>query len=242
MCGIAGFFDWASPPHGDRRQIASGMSQNLSHRGPDALGQWCPADVPLGLSHARLAIVDLSPTGAQPMTSHSGRFTIVFNGEIYNFMDLREELQALGAKFRGGSDTEVLLAGFEHWGINTTISRLIGMFAFGVWDSKNRTLLIARDRMGIKPVYWTLQNGVFGFASELRALKPLKQLTWNIDRKSVGSFLRLGYVPAPHSIFESVHKLAPGHTLELDTETKTTRTSQRIMKDMDNYQKIYQWV
>lgn len=190
--------------------LVSRMTDAIAHRGPDADGYWQDAAAGVALGHRRLSILDVSPTGAQPMASASGRYEIVFNGEIYNFARLRRDLLIQGAAFRGSSDTEVLLAGIEQWGIDGTLRRANGMFALAVWDGQRRTVTLARDRMGEKPLYWSLLGGALSFASELKALRVLPWLPLSINREALAAFLRFSYVPTPTSIFEGVRKLEPG--------------------------------
>src|SRR3990172_12953377 len=225
MCGIAGLLDLKLRFGSDRlRSIASRMADSLSHRGPDDLGVWIDAEAGVALGQTRLAIIDLSPAGAQPMVSSCGRFVLSYNGEIYNAPELRAELQAAGRPFRGHSDTEVMVEGFAVWGVRPTIERLIGMFAFAVWDRSTHTLTLARDRLGIKPLYWGRANGRLVFASELKALKALPSWQGEIDRDALSAFLRYGYVPTPMSIYRGIKKLRPGTLLECreDGEVKET--------------------
>lgn len=215
MCGIAGLVDLKRRFGPDElRSIASRMADSLSHRGPDDRGVWIDAEAGVALGHTRLAIIDLSPAGAQPMISSCGRFVLSYNGEVYNAPELRAELQAAGRPFRGHSDTEAMLEGFAVWGVRPTIERLIGMFAFAVWDRSSHRLMLARDRLGIKPLYWGHANGGLVFASELKALKALPDWHGEIDRDALSAFLRYGYVPTPMSIYRGIHKLAPGTLLE----------------------------
>jgi asparagine synthase (glutamine-hydrolysing) len=209
MCGIAGF--WTSralsaPPE----QVLRNMTTAIAYRGPDGDGFFWDASSGLALGHRRLAVVDLSDDGRQPMSSRSGRYTIVFNGEVYNFERLRAELSPLGHGFRGHSDTEVMLAAFEQWGVRASLERFIGMFALAVWDRQERRLILARDRFGKKPLYVYRENNLIAFASELKALRQLPSFNPRVDRKSLTSYLRHNYVPAPRSIFETVVKILPG--------------------------------
>ena len=174
MCGIAGFWS-PSLSASARREAIRGMTLRLAHRGPDADGHWVPADTPVALGHRRLSIIDLSATGAQPMWSASGRYIISFNGEIYNYRELRERLHAAGASFRGTSDTEVLLAGVETWGIGATLREATGMFALAVWDVRDQELFLARDRVGEKPLYFGICDDSLVFASELKAIRQHPQ-------------------------------------------------------------------
>lgn len=210
MCGIAGF--WR--PSGASADIATRslgrMTDALAHRGPDADGHWVDAERGVALGHRRLSIVDLSPTGAQPMKSKSGRFTMVFNGEIYNFRRLRDDLLALGASFRGTSDTEVMLAGFEQWGISATLPRMAGMFAFAVWDSATEELWLARDRMGEKPLYIAQFSGQLAFASEIKSFRTLPGFPRDINPAAMAALLRNGYIGGEQSIYKCVERVRPG--------------------------------
>jgi asparagine synthase (glutamine-hydrolysing) len=219
MCGIAGFVDFErrSGPN-ELRAIAALMAEGLRHRGPDDQGVWIDAEAGVALGHTRLAIIDLSPAGTQPMLSSCGRFVLSYNGEVYNAPELRAELESAGLTFRGHSDTEVIVEGLRVWGVRDTIERLIGMFAFAVWDRHTRKLTLVRDRLGIKPLYWARSNGRLIFGSELKALTALSDWPRDIDRDALASFLRYGYVPAPKSIYSAVSKLGPGTLLEYGPE------------------------
>jgi len=208
MCGIAGVL---GPPSGpmERAAMAAKMAATLVHRGPDDLGTWADPSGEAAFGFRRLSILDLSPEGHQPMTSSDGRYTVVFNGEIYNFAALKEELEAAGSSFRGRSDTEVLLAATTRWGIEATIPRLWGMFAFGMWDGRERVLHLVRDRLGKKPLYYGWQGSTFLFGSELKALRAHPDFRAPIDRDALVSYLRFSYVPAPRSIYQGVRKLPP---------------------------------
>jgi len=224
MCGIAGF--WQPPGEdadGMTRRVAC-MASTLRHRGPDDEGTWIDPAVGLALGFRRLAILDLSPSGHQPMTSAERRYTLVFNGEIYNYRDLKTELAAHGHAFRGTSDTEVILAGFSRWGFERTIARLNGMFGLAVWDSETRTLTLARDRVGKKPVYYGRARGAWIFASELKALRAFSEFSPIINREALTQFLRFTYVPAPLSIYEGVFKLLPGHYVTLSPDGDAVAT------------------
>lgn len=212
MCGIAGLLSNAdaSPAH-----WAQVMADSLAHRGPDDYGVWSDAEAGVALSHRRLSIIDLSAAGHQPMTSADGRYIITFGGEIYNHVDLRPELEARGVQFRGHSDTEVMLEAFAAFGIEPTVKRLIGMFTIAVWDRRDRTLTLIRDRLGIKPLYWAKFGSLFLFGSELKALRSCPGWTPRINRDAVAAFMRHNYVPAPHTIYQGVNKLEPGCILTL---------------------------
>lgn len=215
MCGIAGVLTSAGGSRETLKRGAVAMADCMAHRGPDDHGVWSDPDVGVALTHRRLSIVDLSPAGHQPMTSADGRFVITYNGEVYNFQELRVELEARGVGFRGHSDTEVMLEAFSAYGVTATIKRLIGMFALAIWDRRNRTLMLVRDRLGIKPLYWAKFDGLFLFGSELKALRAFPGWQPRIDRAAVASFMRFNYVPTPLSIYQGVHKLEPGSILTL---------------------------
>jgi asparagine synthase (glutamine-hydrolysing) len=217
MCGIAGLVDPAGRV-GAPATALKGMGDAIAHRGPDGHGEWWDGDARVGLAHRRLAIIDLSAEGAQPMHSASGRYVVTFNGEIYNYRELREELAAGGGApaWRGHSDTEVLLAAFEHWGVEGALSRANGMFALALWDRANRRLVLARDRFGEKPLYYGWSRGVFWFGSELKALRALPEFGRSTDPRAVAALLRFGYVPTPLSIHAEVAKLPQGSYLEVD--------------------------
>ena len=215
MCGIAGVLTSAGSAREPLERHATAMADSIAHRGPDDNGLWSDPDAGIALTQRRLSIVDLSPAGHQPMISADGRFVVTFNGEIYNFQELRPELEARGIRFRGHSDTEVMLEAFAAYGIAATVKRLIGMFAVAVWDRHDRTLTLARDRLGIKPLYWAQLGDNFLFGSELKALRAYPGWTPRIDRGAVAAFMRHNCVPAPHSVYEGVYKLEPGCVLDL---------------------------
>lgn len=206
MCGIAGMLGPPGNPV-ERAAMAARMAATLVHRGPDDVGSWADPAGEAAFGFQRLAILDLSAEGHQPMTSSDGRFTVVFNGEIYNFAALKEELEAAGCSFRGRSDTEVLLASIARSGIEDAIPRLWGMFAFAVWDRHERVVHLVRDRLGKKPLYYGWQGDTFLFGSELKALRAHPNFRAPIDRDALVSYLRFSYVPAPRSIYEDVRKL-----------------------------------
>ena len=217
MCGLAGFVE-ARPGTvaAELADSARRMADTLIHRGPDSAGVWVDAEAGIALGHRRLAIIDRSDEGAQPMTSADGRYVIAYNGEVYNFPDLRAELEAKGHRFRGRSDTEVVLAAIVEWGTAAALSRFVGMFAFALWDREPRRLTLARDRLGIKPLYYGRANGCFGFASEMRALAAHPRFCADVDREALSLYLQRNCVPAPHSIYRGVRKLEPGTLLTLD--------------------------
>lgn len=213
MCGLTGFYQVGGFSTKDAQAIGEAMASRIAHRGPNDSGTWTDGAVGIALAHRRLPILDLSPAGHQPMVSPSGRFVIVLNGEIYNHLELRS---ALGeANWRGHSDTETLLAGFEVWGIEATLKKAVGMFAIALWDRAERTLTLARDRMGEKPLYCGWQNGVFLFGSELKALREHPSFEGEIDRGALALLLRHNYIPAPYSIYKDIRKLPAGTFLKL---------------------------
>lgn len=191
------------------------MADALFMRGPDSSGTWCDPEIGLALGHRRLSIIDLSPAGHQPMVSANGRSVISYNGEIYNFKAIRAELHAAGVKLRGHSDTEVLLEAVEHWGIEDTSNRLVGMFAFALWDRKEQILYLVRDRLGIKPLYWGRFGDLFLFGSELKALREHPGCKPEVDRNALAAYMRHGYIPAPNTIYKNISKLSPGTILVL---------------------------
>lgn len=218
MCGLTGFLNTYSDTSTEylTTQITS-MTNTLRHRGPDDEGIWVDAQVGIALGHRRLSILDLSPHGHQPMFSANGRFVIVFNGEIYNYQTLRNELEKLGVapNWRGHSDTEVMLAAINQWGIENAIKRFVGMFAFALWDRQERVLYLARDRLGEKPLYYGWMGNTFLFGSELKALRAHPAWRGEIDRNTLALLMRYCYIPAPYSIYQGIFKLLPGTILTL---------------------------
>lgn len=208
MCGIAGV---AKPNQGIDPNKLDRMRDALAHRGPDGADSWISGNGQVGLSHRRLSILDLSAAGSQPMHSASGRYSISFNGEIYNFANLRKELETTGMRFIGHSDTEIILGACERWGVIEALPRLTGMFAFAIWDAHKSVLYLARDHVGIKPFYYSHNEGEFSFASELRPLVIWRGNLPPISKRGLNEYLRLGYVPCPLSIFEGIWKLPPGN-------------------------------
>lgn len=218
MCGIAGFWGYGGLKTDAVQDVALRMADTIRHRGPDDCGVWREDSAQLALVHRRLSIVDLSPAGHQPMASASDRYMIVFNGEIYNHLALRTELQneGMAPNWRGHSDTESLLAAFEAWGIEKTLQRVIGMFALALWDRRERMLSLARDRLGEKPLYYGWQSGTLLFGSELKALKAHPAFKSEIDRDALALMMRHNYIPAPYSIYQGIKKLPPGTYIQLD--------------------------
>ncbi len=221
MCGIAGVLQIKPSFDGEQLgQLVSSMTDALIRRGPDAGGVWVGTSGRVALGHRRLSILDLSPEGAQPMFSPSKRFSVVFNGEIYNHVEIGQQLRAAGFTFRGHSDTEVLVTAIEHWGVEATLGKLVGMFAFAAWDSQEQDLYLARDRLGEKPLYYGSAGDVFFFCSELKSLRvhPVFTNTLSISPASLSLYLQYGYVPDPHSIYAGVSKLLPGAYLKLSCD------------------------
>lgn len=213
MCGIAGIFSKNQGANAALlHNLATKMGTAIASRGPDDSGVWVDAEQGLALSHRRLAIIDLSPEGHQPMESASGRYVLVFNGEIYNYQELRKKLTC---SWRGHSDTEVMLAAFEAWGVEEALKSLNGMFAFALWDKETQTLTLARDRMGEKPLYYGFANNRFVFASELKALTALPDWSPTINRHAIHLLTRYSYIQAPHSIYEGIFKLEPGKFVQV---------------------------
>lgn len=213
MCGIAGFLDGRSSTSEEAFSIARDMAEAVAHRGPDDAGVWLDHETGVALAHRRLAIIDPSPAGRQPMESVSRRHIITFNGEIYNHVDIRRQLEIRfpeACSWRGHSDTETLLTAIECWGLGKALQAAVGMFAFALWDRQDRMLYLARDRMGEKPLYYGMQNGVFLFGSELKALATHPAFGGNIDRDMLTLLLRHNYIPSPRSIYRGVQKLPAG--------------------------------
>ena len=216
MCGIAGFISLNANGAGPSPDtVALRMADAVPHRGPDGRAGWGDAEAGVGLGHRRLAIIDLTPTGVQPMHSADGRYVLVYNGEVYNFQELRSELATLGHVFRGTSDTEVMLAACVEWGPDKAVERFVGMFAFALYDRRERTLRLVRDRLGVKPLYWAVFDNILLFGSELRALMAHPSFRKDIDREAIAAMLRYCYVPAPATAFLGVYKLPAGSILTL---------------------------
>ena len=220
MCGIAGIVnEQTGPPITEERLRA--QIDVIRHRGPDGEGYYVSPDGRVGLGHARLAVIDL-PGGSQPMANEDRSLRLVFNGEIYNFRDLRRRLESLGHVFATQSDSETILHAYEEYG-DDCVHHLRGMFAFALWDARRKRLLLARDRLGVKPLWWTRHAGRFYFASEARALLAMPDIPRELNRSALGWYLRFGYVPAPHSLFAGLNKLPPAHRLTLGLDQSEPR-------------------
>lgn len=220
MCGIAGLMNRTGEPVS--RDVLQAMTRVLAHRGPD--GEGIVVDGPLGLGHRRLAVLDLSPAGAQPMAGAGGRYWITYNGELYNFRDLRAELETLGHRFVSRSDTEVVLAAYAQWGPRC-LDRFNGMFAFALWDRDEQTLWLVRDRLGVKPLFYAEWPGGFAFASEIKGLLPALPSPPALDDEALHHFLSLNYTPAPLTLFRGVRQLPPGHHLTVHRDGTTRLTA-----------------
>ena len=215
MCGLAGFFT-KTPLKSNSEDSLRKMGQSLVHRGPDDKGIWMDPTAGIGLAHQRLSVIDLSSEGRQPMMSASGRYVIAYNGEVYNFLELRKKLDHAGdSHWRGHSDTEVILAVIEKWGLLQALTEFVGMFAFALWDKEKRVLTLARDRIGIKPLYYGWMGDTFLFGSELKALKAHPEFEGRVDREALSLLMRFNYIPAPRSIYQNVFKLQPGTFLSI---------------------------
>lgn len=233
MCGIAGLFDLSrGQPAGALEHAVRQMTDTIVHRGPDGSGVFADEAGGLALGHRRLAILDLSAAGAQPMTSADGRFVISFNGEIYNFADIARELPGFGTARRGHSDTEVLVEACARFGVEATVQRAVGMFAFALWDRRERVLTLVRDRLGIKPLYWARAGRMILFGSEIKTILAHPAFRAELDRDALAAYMRLGYVPAPHSIYRNLHKLRPGHILRVGLDGSISEAAFWDLRDI----------
>src|SRR5688572_24586971 len=226
MCGITGFWNTEKSQTNDElTSIVTRMRDIMRHRGPDDSGEWVDENSGIALGFRRLAILDLSPTGHQPMLSADERYVMIFNGEIYNYAELRSELDSVGCEFRGTSDTEVMLAGILQWGLEQAVPRFNGMFAIALWDRRERKLHLIRDRIGVKPLHYGWCGRTLLFGSELKSLIAHPDFRPEIDRQSLTLYLRYGYVPAPYSIYQGVKKLEPGMILTFGEGARQTEGS-----------------
>ena len=238
MCGIDGFLNSVACDEETARGTLARMTASLAHRGPDGQGIWVDPEAGIALGHRRLAIVDLSVHGRQPMASACGRYVMVFNGEIYNHRELRAELERAGRApaWRGHSDSEVLIAAIVAWGVDATLRRATGMFAFALWNRASRVLTLARDRIGEKPLYYGRIGDALVFASELKALRGYPGFDGAIDRDALCLYLRQSSVPAPHTIYRGIHKLPPGTYIQFEHARDTPRlraywTLEQVIED-----------
>ncbi|MEA3019585.1 MAG: hypothetical protein QOI47_1109, partial [Actinomycetota bacterium] len=226
MCGIAGFVDTRHElSAADLSEIVARMSGTIRHRGPDDEGTWVDPECGVALGHRRLSIVDLSAAGHQPMASADGRFVLTYNGEMYDHPRVRALLSAEGAQFRGHSDTEVLVEAMARWGVRRALEECNGMFALAVWDRRERTLVLARDRMGEKPLFYGWAGDSLLFGSELKALRAHPRFKGTVDPNAVATFLRLNCVPAPHTIYEGIAKVRPGQLVAIDPAQRSVKPS-----------------
>ena len=217
MCGIAGFLGSNIDPN----VTLGNMINAINHRGPDDKGVWFDKNDGIGFAHSRLSILDLSSAGHQPMHSVSNNFVLIFNGEIYNHIELREELGSISHRnWNGHSDTETLLAAIEQWGLDKALKKTNGMFSIALWDKKTKNLFLARDRMGEKPLYYGWVNEQFVFASELKSFKKFPNFNNSIDRNSLALYLRFNSIPSPYSIYKDIYKLEPGQVIQLNSDSK----------------------
>ena len=230
MCGITGF--WTQKDRGEIPQIIENMTDTLIHRGPDDSGVWADKDVGIALGHRRLSILDLSPKGHQPMFSHSERFVIVYNGEVYNFKDIKKMLTEEGIGFRTDTDTEVILEAIERYGIDKALTMFNGMFAFSLFDKRERVLYLVRDRVGIKPLYYGINNGIFFFTSELKAIRAHPKFSPILNIDALSLYFRHNYIPAPYSIYKGIFKLTPGHYLSIDKDFNVKDTTYWNFRDI----------
>ena len=221
MCGIVGIFSPFFKAGNIESQVRL-MSESIRHRGPDDKGTWVDDRGVIALGHQRLSIIDLTKSGHQPMASRCGRYTMVFNGEIYNYLEIRSQLKREAGVFKGGSDSEVLISAIATWGIGKTLEKVIGMFSIALWDSQERKLFLTRDRSGKKPLYYSLSGGSLYFASEIKAFKSLHKLSLSISSEAISHYLSLSYIPSPLTIYNEVKEVMPGSVLALDEKLATS--------------------
>lgn len=231
MCGIAGLWLSGQGDASGLHDTVSRMNAALHHRGPDGGDIWCDSENGLALGQRRLAIIDLSDAGKQPMPSANGRYVMVYNGEIYNAEDLRQKLANANIAWRGHSDTEVIVECIAHWGVRETVKRLIGMFAIALWDCETRKLTLVRDRLGIKPLYWSRYDGNIGFASEIKGLLAGNAISREVNQTGLEAYLRFGYVPSGHSIYAHAKMLKPGHILEISSHDQASEFAYWSVED-----------
>ena len=218
MCGIVGAVH-KNLKEEEWQENLLRMTNTLIHRGPDDHGVWCDPVAGIGLGFRRLSIIDLSMEGHQPMASHCGRYMMVFNGEIYNYLEIKKELSSYNIPFKGTSDTEIFLAAISQWGLSRTLKQVNGMFAVALFDKKAQQLNLIRDRIGKKPLYYGLINKSLVFASELKAFTSYPGWTREVDRESLALLIRYNYIPSPYSIYTNFNKLQAGHVLSIDLDS-----------------------
>lgn len=243
MCGITGF--WSFNVHFTEHslyQVVQDMANKLITRGPDSFGTWCHKDVQLAFGHRRLAIVDLTPLGHQPMVSNSGRYTITYNGEVYNAPELQKELLVAGYSFRGHSDTEVILAACEAYGLEEATKKLIGMFAFALWDEQDRKLHLVRDRLGVKPLYWGFNNDILYFGSQVKSFCAHPFWEPEINRDILPNYFRFSYIPGPYSIYKGIQKLQPGCIVTIQNKDNVSINSYWTINEVINRSKERQTI
>jgi len=232
MCGIVGFITPGLTNAMTLMRYVSGMASAIIHRGPDDEGAWVDESAGLAFGHRRLSIQDLSPAGHQPMASHCGRWVITYNGETYSNAELRPLLEAKGVVFRGHSDTEVMVEAIAAWGLEAAVKQFIGMFAFALWDRKDHTLYLVRDRLGVKPLYWGTARATFLFGSELKALQAHPDFSPNLNEQALAAYLKHAYVPTPLSIYEGIYKLPPGTILCRTSDGRLTQKTFWSLEDV----------
>ncbi|MDA1090507.1 MAG: asparagine synthase (glutamine-hydrolyzing) [Proteobacteria bacterium] len=238
MCGLTGFIDFSrGTDAATLTQRTEAMAEAIRHRGPDDDGAWVDAEAGVALGFRRLSIIDLTAQGHQPMRSASGRHVIVFNGEVYNFLELRQELEGRGVGFKGDSDTEVILEAIEAWGLEAAVGRFVGMFAIALWDRKQRSLHLIRDRLGVKPLFWGRQGNLLLFGSELKALRAHPGWTPKLNRDALAAYFRHAYVPAPFSIYAGIEKLLPGTIVSIGPDGDASTTTYWSLAEVRNTNK-----
>lgn len=235
MCGIAGFIDFGNDLSETSMNTLGKMTNTLSHRGPDSAGTWRAQDDPVYFGHRRLAILDLSDLGHQPMASHCGRYVICYNGEIYNHLSIRKKIESLGGVFKGTSDTETLLEAISFLGVEETLKLIKGMFAFALWDKKSKNLTLVRDHLGKKPLYFGFSDNKLYFCSELKAAFALFKNKPEIDRAAFNQYMKFGYISAPHCIYKNSYKLKPAHSITFNLEGNSSNYDQNVIERMEPY-------
>tara|TARA_R110002050_G_scaffold300734_1_gene472047 strand:- start:1903 stop:3831 length:1929 start_codon:yes stop_codon:yes gene_type:complete len=233
MCGFTGFIDFKREYKASQLdKITQKMAAEIDYRGPDDWGVWSDESCGISLGHRRLSIQDLSPLGHQPMQSVSGRYWMVYNGEVYNAPDIRQELEGKGYQFKGSSDTEVMLTAFDVWGVKKSVQKFIGMWGFALWDRQDKALILCRDRLGIKPVYWGINKHTLFFGSSLKSFRSHPQWATELDKDALSSYFRFSYVPAPYSIYQGVKKQKPGTIITIKSQCNIQEEEYWSMQDV----------